>query len=1631
MAVNELTTAYVSIAGSARGLQKSIAKDLSGLGKAGDKAGKDYASRFNKSVEKDIDLDGLAAEVAKVEKKIEATTERSRSKVEAANRKAAIAQKAYSDAVEKSGEGSLKAMQAADRLAGAQERAKKETLEASRALKELNDDLDQARKAHEAGKDAAEAYTKGWRGMGKRLASHTVAGVAVAGIAGKIAAKKAGKESGDSFSSGFGSAIARMSGLRVLKDFGSNIASSIGNLDKAVPKMAGMTMAIGSLGSVAISSVGSIASLAGSIASIAPAALALPGILGGAAIAAGIFSAAMVDIGTVLADLGPKFGALQDSISASFWDQAAQPIRDLVNTLLPAMSGKINEVATNLGFLTGAFASAMSGALPMGQLASMFDYLNQALVIARGAVDPIVSAFMTLGLAGASYLPALAGWITEIANKFNGFITQAAGDGRLHGWITTGIAALQDMGRVITGVAGIFYGLSKAAAAAGGASLGSLADGLHEISAALNSPVGQGALEAIFTSASKGVDGLMVGVRSLGPMLAQLGPTLGRALEITGAAAGKLLTGISSALATSGFATGLNDFLTGLQDGVNALSPSLVHLGPLLGSVLGVAGELARGLGGVLGTAITTLAPVVTNLMNQIKPMIPTFMGIAENIINGVKPAFEFLSNVIVPLVGVVASLVEKFTSLEWVQRLIGPAITLVVAAFGAYKLAMLGVTIQANLATLGITRLGIQTTLLAIKQRAVALATGAWTLALTAKNAVLNAGILATIRSGAVTTALAIKQRAVALATGAWTIAQKALNLAMRMNPIGLVITGLIALGIAVVAAYNKFSWFKRIVDGVWAGLKIATTAVVTWFRDTAMPSMRMALQWVGDKFRWLWNNVVKPVWSGIKTAISIAVAGIKAVFNGLKLALQWVGDKFVNVKNRAVLAWTLLRTSLIVGVTRIKQFALLALRVALQVLSDKFNSVKNRISAIWTNLRNILFVGVNRIKQFSLLALRVALQVLSDKFNSVKNRIGAIWQSLRNLLFNGANAIKQFTLAPLRAALQFLGDKFSSTRNRIREIWDNLKNLLRNGYVSIKQRVFNPLVGFVKNDIPNAFTKMKDAVGKIWDSFQNIAKSPVRFVVNTVLNDAILGNIKKVAKWVGLDDKIPSVSLPKGFARGGILPGYQSAKKDDQLTPMRSGEGVLVPEAVRGLGADFIHGANAAGNRGGTSAVRRWAAERTGAAAGGHDHSHGMAAGIPSGPSGGIWGSQQNEMSRTGRLMVPDTRLRGVSMWDAAKAWVGRSALSIEKGKGSPGLRGRVDNRGPWGYYTTDGNLSVSNSSGNVLGTMVHEIGHALSLGHTSDGTRSVMHPTGAYGWNATGNDYAAVRKVWGKPGEGVKTYNVDTGSGGGGIFSSILSLFVDPVRNFSNGLMDNIAKKVPGGGPWNDLLGGAGKKVVNSVLDWVENAAGGAGGGGAEQWRGTVKRALSHVGLPTGSREVDTILRQIQSESGGNAKIAQQITDVNGTGDSAGVGLMQIIPNTFAAHRDPSLPNDRRDPFANIVAALRYAKTRYGSDGMFNYLGNGHGYAKGGIIPKIPKYDKGGLLHRGTQLINHDRATPDYVLTDKQWDLQMRNADYVARQADSPQNPITVNINGVDANPDEIARIVTDKLSFAYGS
>jgi SLT domain-containing protein len=126
----------------------------------------------------------------------------------------------------------------------------------------------------------------------------------------------------------------------------------------------------------------------------------------------------------------------------------------------------------------------------------------------------------------------------------------------------------------------------------------------------------------------------------------------------------------------------------------------------------------------------------------------------------------------------------------------------------------------------------------------------------------------------------------------------------------------------------------------------------------------------------------------------------------------------------------------------------------------------------------------------------------------------------------------------------------------------------------------------------------------------------------------------------------------------------------------------------------------------------------------------------------------------------------------------------------------------------------------------------------------------------------------------------------------------------------------------------------------------APGGHAGAGVQQWRGLVLRALGMEGLSP--LLAGRVLYQMQTESGGNPN-AINLTDSNARAGDPSRGLLQTIGSTFSAYHWPGTSWNIFNPFANIAAAINYARHTYGplleSGGMG--MGSGRGYDHGGWL------------------------------------------------------------------------------------
>ncbi|MDI6497121.1 tape measure protein [Leuconostoc suionicum] len=204
-------------------------------------------------------------------------------------------------------------------------------------------------------------------------------------------------------------------------------------------------------------------------------------------------------------------------------------------------------------------------------------------------------------------------------------------------------------------------------------------------------------------------------------------------------------------------------------------------------------------------------------------------------------------------------------------------------------------------------------------------------------------------------------------------------------------------------------------------------------------------------------------------------------------------------------------------------------------------------------------------------------------------------------------------------------------------------------------------------------------------------------------------------------------------------------------------------------------------------------------------------------------------------------------------------------------------------------------------------------------------------------------------------------DVGSWIGDKMEAIEKFLKNPVNAVKSIISKSTSGIISGLGNFGEMATGTFDKLTGGIADWftkglkkVQDETGDAGGGkgapsgsGVTRWTSQVKEALKANGLSTSESMVNKVLRQIQTESGGNEKAVQgNIGDVNNASGDLAKGLMQVISATFNAYKFPGHGNPFNG-YDSLLAGLNYAKHRYGDN--LSFLGQGHGYANGGWAHK----------------------------------------------------------------------------------
>lgn len=263
-------------------------------------------------------------------------------------------------------------------------------------------------------------------------------------------------------------------------------------------------------------------------------------------------------------------------------------------------------------------------------------------------------------------------------------------------------------------------------------------------------------------------------------------------------------------------------------------------------------------------------------------------------------------------------------------------------------------------------------------------------------------------------------------------------------------------------------------------------------------------------------------------------------------------------------------------------------------RVLKPAWAGISDAVSFAWNKVIKPAFEAFRYVASEVIAPLVMFLwrNVFQPAWSGIQLAIQVAWSAIK-IVFGAMQIFIKAVLAPLFTWLW---------RTIIKPAFDGIAATISYVWNSKVKPVFQALGGFIKQHVVPAFQAGLNALSAAWGRLRELAKAPVTFVVNSVINPFIAG-YNKLAKTFGVTEAPLISGFGKGtFAKaaaGGILPGYTPGRDIHRfysptagVLELSGGEPVLRPEAGRVLGAGWVHGVNAAARAGGTAGVRRYLA-------------------------------------------------------------------------------------------------------------------------------------------------------------------------------------------------------------------------------------------------------------------------------------------------------------------------------------------------------------------------------------------------------------------------------------------------------
>lgn len=400
-------------------------------------------------------------------------------------------------------------------------------------------------------------------------------------------------------------------GLKGVQNQFDSLVNLFDKLDKVVPKWSILGAGVTALGAGLLNLGRTAGGVGVSLVSMSKAALAAPAAL------AGLASAGYVGY-RVFGDLKEKFDVTKTSLANlnkelgdNAWNEYGDNLYRLANDVAPSLSKGLNGIAVEEGKVLNGLIDVVRQSNEADQLPRIFENTRLAVSELNPGLQSLARAFLGLGDQSSQYLPRMASYISDVAEKWANWVDTAERTGQVSKAMEKAIEQGGYLKSSVFNLIGVFEGtLGTLAKTENG--IQGFSEALEKANKAVHTIKFQETLEAWSAGAQDAQDKMRNAFKDIGDAAYSLKDTTRAVFGDAGQIVGEGITGLSRVLQQSG--GGIRDFSSGVRDGFSQVFDAVGDAGPMFSDLASMVGQLSRTFGGTFASALRTVSPLISTI---------------------------------------------------------------------------------------------------------------------------------------------------------------------------------------------------------------------------------------------------------------------------------------------------------------------------------------------------------------------------------------------------------------------------------------------------------------------------------------------------------------------------------------------------------------------------------------------------------------------------------------------------------------------------------------------------------------------------------------------------------------------------------------------------------------------------------------------------------------------------------------------------------------------------------------------------------------------------------------------------------------------------------------------------------